>query len=97
MGNNVVPKVFHELQIEAVSWTWKASRAPLGKGMLSRSLQIDGLQHQEMGEGLSGLEKAFARPYGFYVRPSEAPGPIHRLISRRNHSLRQVMALTVGA
>ena len=65
----------NELRIEAVSWNRKTPGAPLGKSMLCRSLQIDGLQHQEMGTGLSGLKKAAARLYDVYLRPSEAIRP----------------------
>ena len=46
--------------------------------MLCRSLQSDGLQHQEMGQGLPGPEKALARPNGVSLGPFDALSDRHR-------------------
>src|SRR5208337_979758 len=85
----------NQLRIETSARNRQASGTAAGESMLCRSLQSDGLQHQEMGKGLPGLKVAVARLYGGNVRPSEAIRLDAGLVFRRNHVLRSFMVLTV--
>ena len=84
-----------ELRVEAGSRHRKAQGAPTRQGMLCRGMQGNGMQHQEMGKGLSALRRLL---HGFMTSICvhlKLPGPITASFFEGTTSCVRLWALTV--